>query len=474
MARSTSTSKAPRRVIGYVRISKDRDDETSTTTQEQAIEAWCTLRGHQLVKVVIEPGRSAYKASRTSRPGFREASQLVNTGAGDLLAVWKVDRACRNTLDLLQLVQELERNGAEFASVTEEFDTSTPMGKTMLTIVGALAEMESAQKSDRATEWHRHRRTTGAVPAGKAALGYRKPEPNTLEPDPVVAPLVAQAAAAIADGASVRSQVVMLNEAGVKITQRGFTTALMSPTMIGMVVVSDEVLPRRGGARVLDGAELVPGEWEPIIDREVWETVRAILHDPRRRIGLAGNHLKHSLAPIARCHCGGTMRVHYDKWSTKTGTHSMRRLMCNDCTCGIGYDAVEEAVVASVLDLLDDDVWHQLRARAQVGTSDDDGAAAQAVEAKLERMWQMVLDGKLDPDEYAEAKARWRGEVAAATTDPVELPDVADVRAAWPEFAPTEKYLVLKAAISRLVIGPTKKRGGRGVDLSRVDLDLVA
>ena len=194
MARSTSNIKAPRRVIGYVRISKDRDDETSTTTQEQAIEAWCTLRGHQLVKVVREPGRSAYKASRTSRPGFREASQLVHTGAGDLLAVWKVDRACRNTLDLLQLVQELERNGAEFASVTEEFDTSTPMGKTMLTIVGALAEMESAQKSDRATEWHRHRRTTGAVPAGKAALGYRKPAPNTLEPDPDVAPLVAQAA----------------------------------------------------------------------------------------------------------------------------------------------------------------------------------------------------------------------------------------------------------------------------------------
>lgn len=470
MARTTS--KAPRRVIGYVRISRDRDDETSTHTQQQAIEAWCTLRGHQLVKVVVEPGRSAYKASRTSRPGFREAAKLVHSGAGDLLAVWKVDRACRNTLDLLQLVEELERNGAEFASVTEEFDTSTPMGKTMLTIVGALAEMESAQKSDRATEWHRHRRTTGAVPAGKAALGYRKPGPNQLEPDPDVAPLVAQAAAAIAEGASVRSQVLVLNEAGVKITQRGLTTALMSPTMVGMVAVSDEVLPRRAGARVLDGAELVPGGWEPIIDREVWDRVREILHDPRRRSGLAGNHLKHSLGPVARCHCGAPMRVHIDKWNTKTGTHSMRRLMCTECTTGIGYDAVEEAVVEAVLDLLDDDTWNRVRTQAQAGTSDD--GAAQAVEAKLERMWEMVLDGKLDPDEYAEAKARWRGEVVAATADPVELPEVADLRAAWPEFTPAERYLVLKAAVAKLVIGPTKKRGGRGVDLSRIDLDLVA
>lgn len=472
MARLSTTSKAPRRVVGYVRISKDRDDETSTTTQEQAIEAWCTLRGHQLVKVVREPGRSAFKASRRSRPGFREAAQLVNTGAGDLLAVWKVDRACRNTRDLLELVEELESNGAEFASCTEEFDTSTPIGKTMLTIVGALAEMESAQKSDRATEWHKHRRATAAVPAGKAALGFRKPAPNTLEPDPDVAPLVNAAAVAIAEGASVRSQVLMLNAAGVKITQRGLTTALMSPTMIGMVAVSDDVLPRRGGARVLDDAELVKGPFEPIIDREVWEQVRAILDDPRRRTGLSGNTLKHSLAPIARCHCGGSMRVHFDKWETKSGTHSMRRLMCNDCTLGIGYDAVEEAVVASVLDLLDDDVWHQLRLQAQTSTTDD--SAAQAVETKLARLRELMLDGKIDPDEYAEAKAKWRGEVTAATSDPIDLPDVGDVRAAWPEFTAAERYLVLKATISRLVIGPTKRKGGRGVDLSRIDLDLVA
>ncbi len=46
MARSTTTSKAPRRVIGYVRISKDRDDETSTTTQEQAIEHLEKVRWH--------------------------------------------------------------------------------------------------------------------------------------------------------------------------------------------------------------------------------------------------------------------------------------------------------------------------------------------------------------------------------------------------------------------------------------------
>ena len=172
------TTTEQRRVIGYVRISRDRANETSTDSQRNAIEAWCVAHGHQLVKVVNEPGKSAFKASRKSRPGFREVSNLINSGAGDMVAVWKVDRACRNTLDLLQLVQDLEGRGAEFASVTEQFDTSSPMGKAMMTIVGVLAELESAQKSERATEWHRSRRASGAVPAGPAALGYRKPRPN--------------------------------------------------------------------------------------------------------------------------------------------------------------------------------------------------------------------------------------------------------------------------------------------------------
>ncbi len=459
----------PRRVVGYVRISRDRDNETSTDTQRAAIEGYCTARGWQLVKVITEPGRSAFKSSRKSRPGFREAMDLITSGVADAFVIWKVDRAARNTLDLLTFVNELEQKGAEFASVTEQFDTSTPMGRTMLTMVAALAELESAQKSDRATEWHRHRRLNGAVPAGPAALGYTKPAPNELEPDPAVAPLVAVAAESIAAGASVLSAVHALNDAGVKISHRGLTTSLQSPTMIGMVAVSDGVLPRRGGARVLDDAELVPGGWEPILDRDLWERVRMVLHDPQRRTNV-GNALKWPLVPIVRCHCGSSMRHYNERWSTKTGPRSMGRLQCLDQSClnGIGYDAVEEAVTAAVLDLLDDETWNTLRA-ASHGQAVD----TEAVDERLGRMWAMVLDGTIEPEEYAEAKARWAGELAAVNTAPADLPDVADVRAAWGDLTPADRLLVFRATIERLVIDQATRRGGRGVDLGRVDLELV-
>jgi DNA invertase Pin-like site-specific DNA recombinase len=66
--------------------------------------------------VIVEPGRSAYKSSRKSRPGFRKAMDHVTTGAADAFVVWKVDRAARNTLDPLTFVEELVEHGAQFAS----------------------------------------------------------------------------------------------------------------------------------------------------------------------------------------------------------------------------------------------------------------------------------------------------------------------------------------------------------------------
>jgi DNA invertase Pin-like site-specific DNA recombinase len=469
--RSRKNSASQRRVVGYVRISRDRENETSTETQEKAIRSFCDAHGWTIVDVLTEPGRSAFKASRRSRPKLREALRLVSSGAADTLVVWKIDRAIRNTRDLLELVDDdLGQHGADFVSVTENFDTTTPMGKAMLSIIGVLAELESAQKSERAMEWHQHRRAKAAVPAGPAGIGYRKPAPNQLELDPVVAELVRDAAESIAAGGKVAAAVRKLNDAGVKITHRGLTTALQSPTLAGLVPDADHPLPRRGGARVLDGVELIPGTWEPLLDRDTWEKVRQVLEDPRRRAFITSNALARPLVPIARCWCGSTMHSHNERWKVRDGSsRQMARLICDDpaCATGIGYDAVEAVVTEAVLGYLDGGAWAELRSRTTATPVD-----AAAAEAKLARLWAMVLAGTIEPEEYAEAKAAWRGQLAAAEAEPIELPDVDDVRAGWERLSPHERHLVFKASLTRLVIRKAKRRGGRGVDPSRIDYEL--
>lgn len=452
-----------RRVVGYVRISRDREDETSTTTQRQAIEAYCTVHGWTLVDVIVEPGRSAFKHNRNSRPGFKAAMSLIAGGVADTFVVWKLDRAARNTLDLLKFVREdLATYDAEFVSTTESFDTTTAMGRAMLTIVSALAEMESAQKSDRAKAWHDHRRQNGAVPAGLPPIGYVKPRPNVIELDVNVAPLVREAAHRIVRGESINSTVKFLNGAGVSITRPGLLTLLQSPTLAGLVSV--ELLDRRSGARVVgDDATLVPGDWEPLLDRDVWENVRMTLAAPTGRVS-HGNTLRHPLVPIIRCECGGRMRVQADHRK-----YGAPRYVCGPTGCGngIGQGPVDEAVTATVLDHLDEATWRNLRANGSAG-----GPDPAVVERKLADLWQMVLAEKIDPEEYAEAKTVWRGQLAAVERDPIDLPDVDDVRTAWEGFGAAEKHLVFRGTIGRLVIGKATRRG-RGVDLTRVDLRLI-
>ncbi len=468
----TNTSKTrARRAVGYVRISRDREDETSTDTQEESIRAHCADRGWTLVDVVVEPGRSAFKANRNSRPGFKRAMATINTGAADTFVVWKTDRVCRSYDDLNDLARELESKGAGLTSTTENFiDTADPLlGKFLLSVLGFIGELESRQKSDRATAWHDHRRRNGTAPAGPPVLGYRraldahgKPLPNTLVLDPD-APLVREAAERIDSGESVNSTVKWLNDAGVRISNPGLKTALQSPTMAGLVSV--ELLERRAGARVVgDGATLVEGDWEPLLDRELWERVGAILRDPRRRAGTVGNQLRHPLVPIIRCECGGRMRTQGDN-----RTYHARRYLCVErgCLNGITQGPVDEMVTAQVLDKLDDATWRKLRANGSAH-----GPDPAEVERKLANMWQMVLDGTIEPDEYAEAKARWNGEIAAATREPVDLPEVDSVRGSWDGFGPAERLLVFRRTIKSLVIVQATRRG-RGVDLSRITLDMI-
>ena len=76
----------------------------------------------------------------TDRPELRKMMSFVRQG--DSVVVESISRFARNTKDLLELVEQLTSKGVEFISKKEAIDTTTPTGKFMLTIFGAVAELE--------------------------------------------------------------------------------------------------------------------------------------------------------------------------------------------------------------------------------------------------------------------------------------------------------------------------------------------
>jgi DNA invertase Pin-like site-specific DNA recombinase len=86
----------------------------------------------------------------TARPGLQ--SLLATVRHGDTVIVESVSRFARNTKDLLDLIDKLTAKGVEFVSQKEHIDTSTPTGKFMITVFGAVAELERGYLLQRQAE----------------------------------------------------------------------------------------------------------------------------------------------------------------------------------------------------------------------------------------------------------------------------------------------------------------------------------
>lgn len=118
-------------VIGYIRVSTG---EQSVEAQRHSIE-----QTHKVEEWFADEGVSgAVKA--IERPGFAELFKYVRKG--DTLIVPAVDRLGRDTIDVLSTVEALRGKGVSVISLREGFDLSTPIGKAMLTMLAAVAELE--------------------------------------------------------------------------------------------------------------------------------------------------------------------------------------------------------------------------------------------------------------------------------------------------------------------------------------------
>ena len=123
--------------VGYVRCSTIEQNEARQIKmmQEQNAE-----------KMFIDKA----SGKNTDRTAFKEMMTFVR--ADDIVIVESISRIARNTRDLLAIVSELTEKGVEFVSLKESIDTTTPQGRFMLTVFGALAELERENILERQKE----------------------------------------------------------------------------------------------------------------------------------------------------------------------------------------------------------------------------------------------------------------------------------------------------------------------------------
>lgn len=146
------SSDEPLRLVGYARVSSDEQatDGVSLAAQSERLRAYCTAHGHELVKVVRDPGVSG-KTPPEARPGMARALAMVAGGEADGIVALKLDRLCRDTRRTLDLVERFDRKGWRLISVSESLDTASAAGRLVVTVLAALAQMEREQVGERTT-----------------------------------------------------------------------------------------------------------------------------------------------------------------------------------------------------------------------------------------------------------------------------------------------------------------------------------
>ncbi len=125
----------PKRVGVYIRISTG---EQNPDLQKHELPEYSERRGWQVVQTYFD----AVSGGKDKRPALDRLMADARRRKLDVVVVWKFDRFARSTSHLLRALEEFSALGIDFVSVTEAIDTSTPAGKMVFTILGAVAELE--------------------------------------------------------------------------------------------------------------------------------------------------------------------------------------------------------------------------------------------------------------------------------------------------------------------------------------------
>jgi len=144
------------RVALYARVSTNNGQDPEMQLRE--LREYCQRRGWEILREYTDVGMTG---SKEKRPELDRLMTDAHRRRFDAVVVWKFDRFARSVSHLLRALENFQAQGIEFVSLSEQVDTSTPMGKMVFTVLGAVAELERSLIVERVRAGLRNARAKG-------------------------------------------------------------------------------------------------------------------------------------------------------------------------------------------------------------------------------------------------------------------------------------------------------------------------
>src|SRR5437867_7542906 len=278
-------STKPVRCAIYTRVSTDHgleQDFNSLDAEYDAAQAYIRSQAHAgwiLVRRRYEDG--GYSGGSTDRPALQRLLSDVKAGKIDVIVVYKVDRLTRSLADFAKLVELFDGHGVSFVSVTQQFNTTTSMGRLTLNVLLSFAQFEREVTSERIRDKIAASKRKGLWVGGIVPLGYATKERKIV--------VVEEEAERVRTIFRRYLELGSLNRLMADLREQGIVTkvrSLKSGRTVGGIPFTRGPLAHFLRNRFYIGevvfkSEVFPGEQPAILDRDLFDAVQAKLKDQR-------------------------------------------------------------------------------------------------------------------------------------------------------------------------------------------------
>jgi DNA invertase Pin-like site-specific DNA recombinase len=304
----------------YTRKSSEEgleQDFNSLQAQREACEAYIASQKHEgwkVLRTTYDDG--AYSGGTMDRPALQQLLADIAAGRIDVVVVYKVDRLTRALTDFAKIVEIFDRHGVSFVSVTQQFNTTSSMGRLTLNVLLSFAQFEREVTGERIRDKIAASKKKGLWMGGFVPLGYRANQRTLIihEPEAEVVRTVFQLYQQLGSVLKVEAAL-----------QRLGTNRPPSTTMASKRIYGARPFMRGEIYKLLENPIYIgeihhkghryDGQHPPIVERKLWNAVRAKLtanaHDRHIGRGIAEPSLLAGL-------------LHDDRGNRLTPTHTVK------------------------------------------------------------------------------------------------------------------------------------------------------
>jgi site-specific DNA recombinase len=471
----------------YTRKSTEEGlEQTFNTLDAQRDAAEAFIRSQREEGWTVLPDKyddGGFTGANMDRPALQKLLQDARDGLVDCVMVYKVDRLTRSLLDFARIMEVLDKHGVSFVSVTQQFNTTSSLGRLTLNILLSFAQFEREMIADRTKDKMSAARRKGRWVGGIPMLGYDLSDKGAaLIVNADEAARVRAIFALYLEHGSLIPVVQELGRRGWRLkewtTRKGtpaggheFTKNRLYNLLTNMVYVG----------KVDYGGQIYEGEHDAIVDASIWQTVQDRL---RYNSKTGGRQIRNKygavLKGILRCGSCDAGMVH--TYTQKTPNKLYRYYVCinahqkgyNKCqTRSVSAPLIEQAVVDQIRGIAAnaDVVGEVVRQLDEQRIAGVDGLEREkrVIEKELQRLGEEIaslvrMTGKLATDRMAELQDRVlvlerqlrdvRDQLAESVGQTV---DAASVRKTlrefdgiWSEMTPREQEKFVKTLVERV------------------------